>query len=300
MKVIEPKIAIILVNYNGVNDTFECIESLSTSTYNNFKIIVVDNKSTDNSAQILRKYQSKYNYILLEAKNNDGFSSGNNIGIRYAVEHKFDYVLLLNNDTLVDKHFLKELILTQNYYEDKAIISSKIYYAYDRNRIWYAGGTFNKITSRTEHIGIHEIDCGQFNEEKKVSFISGCCMFIPIEAILKVGYMEDLYFLYCEDTDYGCRFLEKGYDLIYQPKAILYHKVNSSTNKISNSICYYMVRNKLYIIKKFIKPKYHYIAYLYVFLENIKRIITREYSLIIVWNATIDFFNNKIGMSFNG
>ena len=214
MKVIEPKIAIILVNYNGVNDTFECIESLSTSTYNNFKIIVVDNKSTDNSAQILRKYQSKYNYILLEAKNNDGFSSGNNIGIRYAVEHKFDYVLLLNNDTLVDKHFLKELILTQNYYENKAIISSKIYYAYDRNRIWYAGGTFNKITSRTEHIGIHEIDCGQFNEEKKVSFISGCCMFIPIEAILKVGYMEDLYFLYCEDTDYGCRFLEKGYDLI--------------------------------------------------------------------------------------
>jgi hypothetical protein len=292
------RIAIIIVNYNGYIDTAECIESIQKSTYFLYQIIVVDNKSTDDSVDNLKKYQNIYSFVLLEINDNRGFSAGNNFGIKYAIDQQFDYILLLNNDTLVDSSLLHELVKTEEIYFDKAIITSKIYYAYDKDVLWYAGGKFNKITSRTEHIGIHEIDQGQYDTEKKVSLISGCCMFFPCESVNVIGLMDEDYFLYCEDTDYGCRFVEAGFDLVYQPKAILYHKVNSSTAKMSDLICYYSVRNKLWIIHKFINTRVRFVAYMYVFLETIKRIIKKEYSFDASKKAVLDYCIGIKGKSF--
>lgn len=298
MKKQSPNIAIILVNYNGYKDTIECIESLEKSSYKNYTVIVVDNKSTDDSVSKLQAIQSEKPFVLLEAVSNNGFSAGNNVGIAYAIEHEFDYVLLLNNDTLVDEDFLFQLLRTEQELDNHVIVTSKIYFAYDKNILWYAGGRLNPITSRTEHIGIHEKDSGQYDEQKTVSLMSGCCMFIPTEAIKEVGYMEEDYFLYCEDTDYGCRFINNGYDLVYQPKSVLYHKVNASTGKMSDLICYYTVRNKFYIIQRFISRKYRVVAYFYVLAETVKRLIGKEYSTKAVRRALVDFARGKKGKTF--
>lgn len=268
---------IILVNYNGLKDTLECLESLTHIEYHDYKIIVVDNGSTDNSLETLRNLEND-SLIVLDAGGNTGFSGGNNVGIKYAMEHNANYVLLLNNDTIVEKNFLTPLVETAKRRNDQAVITPKILYEFDKKTIWYAGGAFNKLTSRTSSFGIHEKDSGQFDREKDVSFVSGCCMLLPASVINIVGLMEEDYFLYCEDTDYCCRIQKRGIKLVYQPTSRIYHKVSASSSKVSELMSYYIIRNKLYIVKRFIDLRWKCVAYAYVFLETVKRMISGEYS----------------------
>ena len=294
MKRDSPLISIILVNYNGYKDTIECVESLKRITYENYEIVIVDNGSTDSSIVELKKLCDK-NIVVIDAKSNLGFSGGNNLGIHYALENGAKYVLLLNNDTFVQEDCLNKLVETALRYKNKVITTGKIYYAFEKNVIWYGGGVFNKKTGRVSHIGIHAVDDGRYDDEKKVTFISGCCMLIPSEAIDKVGMMEESYFLYCEDLDYGCRFMSNGYKLIYQPQAVIYHKINASTGKVSDTVTYYTVRNKLYYINKFIPYPSRIIAHIYNALEIFKRVITKEYTLDTVCDAYKDFKKGIIG-----
>ena len=149
-------IAIILVNYNGAEDTIDCIKSLSRIKNVEYEIVVVDNKSTDDSILKLKDFQKISKFILIEADCNKGFSAGNNIGIRY--EANADYYLLLNNDTVVEPDFLNKLI-----YEIKenprcgATISKILYYS-QPDTIWYAGGSFNRKTARSEHYHFNQKD----------------------------------------------------------------------------------------------------------------------------------------------
>lgn len=285
----KPKVAIILVNYNGAYDTIECINSIQNSTYRNYKIIVVDNGSNDQSVSQIRAVVNTDQVLIIESKENLGFSEGNNIGIKFALENGFDYSLLLNNDTLVKPDFLTRIVNAAILHNDSAIVTGKIYYATNNNILWYAGGSINRKTSRTVHYGIHEEDNGKYDKEKEVTFISGCCMLVPTKIIQKIGGMARDYFLYSEDTDYCCRAIEAGFRLIYQPQAILYHKVSSSTSRLSELMNYYVVRNKLIIISKYICKKYKPISYSYVTLECVKRIITKEYSISAVKKAYRDF-----------
>lgn len=290
----EPKVSIILVNYNGYKDTIECLLSLRKIAYTNYEVIVVDNASTNESVREINNILCD-GEVLIVAQNNDGFSAGNNIGIRYALEHQAVYCLLLNNDTEVQENFLTELLKTAEQYHGKAVVTSKILYFYDKNKIWYAGGTFSSVTSRTTHIGINEIDTGQYNHTMEVSFISGCCMLLPIEIINCVGLMDEDYFLYCEDLAYCCEIKKAGYKLVYEPCSLIFHKVNASTRGLSDIVVYYSVRNKLYIISNYIPWTRKMIAYTYQFIENSKRILTGEYRLGIICKATKSFFSKKLG-----
>jgi hypothetical protein len=287
-------IDIILVNYNGLEDTLACIESLKKIDRNDYEIIIVDNGSADGSLGKLKKLQLD-KVIVLDSGGNLGFSGGNNMGINYALEHCSDYVLLLNNDTLVEPDFLTHMIEAEEVYENNAIITAKILYEFDRKTIWYAGGEFNFKTSRTSSCGINEIDSGKYDLMRPVTFISGCCMLIPVKAIKEVGLMEEDYFLYCEDTDYGCRFTKHGYILAYQPLSRIYHKVSATTSKLSDLMNYYIVRNKLVIIKRHVEKTYRYVAYFYVLLESFKRMVFREYNLKSVIKAYIHFVKGKTG-----
>ena len=140
------KVFVILVNYNGCKDTLECINSLLKVKYSKMKIIVVDNASSDESVSELKKYDEKITLMISPA--NGGFSKGNNIGIKYALKEGADYILLLNNDTIVDENFLNPLLDTAAEYKNTAVVSSKIYYESDHEKIWFAGGSFNKVTGR--------------------------------------------------------------------------------------------------------------------------------------------------------
>lgn len=286
---------IILLNYNGAKDTIDCISSIRKSNYKSYRIVVVDNASTDNSLEILRKEKEVYDFDLVISDKNNGFSAGNNLGIQFALKNEAEYILLLNNDTIVEKDFLINLLETEKKYNNDIVVTSKILYFDFKNIIWYGGGSFNKITSRVKHIEINKIDDKIDNREREVTFISGCCMLIPSKILLKVGFFEEKYFLYCEDTDYCCRLMKNNIKMIYNPKSIIYHKVNSSTKKISNMITYYNVRNKKLIIKLYINGFKKIFANIYFYMEILKRIISKEYNYKICIKALKDYKLNRFG-----
>ncbi len=253
-------IGIILVNYNGYEMTIECLTSLDNICNDILneepRIYVVDNASTDNSYEKLTAFVSECqnsNVTILKSKNNLGFAGGNNIAIKRALKDGADYVLLLNNDTLVDKDFFGYLLEPFKLYKDCYASVSKIYYESDRNKIWYAGGEFSYKTGKTKHLRYDEQDDNRPEIIRKVTFATGCCLCISRECIQNVGILCEDYFLYDEDTDYCLRILESGHSIYYAPQSIVYHKVNASTGKKKGMIDYYVSRNRLWLIRKHIK-----------------------------------------------
>lgn len=247
MNIIEPKISIVIVNYNAEKYQNESIRSIKNMNYSNYEIIVVDNGSTDNSLKLLR---SEFDdIIIVEVKKNLGVAAGNNIGIRLALKRHADYVLLLNNDIELDKDILKILVRNAS---NQVITVPKIYY-YDRKRIiWSAGGKVNWKRGLPYHIGIGCPDGPRFSKPKIVEIAPTCCMLIHKEVFNNVGLMDERYFMYFDDTDFCIRANERGYKILYVPDALMWHKVSSSSGGSNSKICqYYGSRNILYFMNKF-------------------------------------------------
>lgn len=289
-----PKIGIIIVNYNGAKDTIECIDSLMTINYKEIEIIVVDNKSTDNSEAILQAYNKDGKFKLIPADRNGGFSYGNNVGIREAIKDGVDYVLLLNNDTLVEAEFLNTLVSFLSKHR-KAVLTGTILYAFNRNKIWYAGGHVSKWTCRTSHENQDKTIDSITNRDKRVSFISGCEMLIPVSVIKHVGYLDEDYFLYSEDTDYCLRLIKNNIDMFYVPSSVIYHKVSASTSKISSLTNYYSARNRRILIKKNLKFPQSLTAVIFTYLQIFRRILDGRQSLGPVALGIQDYRRNKWG-----
>ncbi|MBZ9625467.1 glycosyltransferase family 2 protein [Clostridium sp. FP2] len=258
----EPLIYIILLNYNGYKDTIECVRSIEKINYKNYRIVIVDNNSKDGSEKILKGEFKKYK--IIQTNSNKGFAGGNNIGIKYAIQEGAQYVLLLNNDTLVEVEFLTNLIdETLNVEEKPGISIGKIYYNHGIRRIWYAGGGINYFKGESFQIGCGETDNGQYDRKKNVDFATGCMMLIDKEVIEKVGYLSEEYFLYYEDTDYCMKVSKAGYKILYCPKSLIYHKVSASTVVLSETYQFYMCRNRYLFIKRNFGNRYKAIATLY-------------------------------------
>ncbi|MBZ9609308.1 glycosyltransferase family 2 protein [Clostridium estertheticum] len=264
---------IILVNFNGAKDTIECIKSLNNINYENFKIVVVDNKSYDEDRLKLKEADVKFH--LIESNENLGFAGGNNLGIKYAIDNNADFVLLLNNDTLVHKDFLNELI---KYTEiNVGVIGPKILYYPDVSKIWFAGGMINWFKFIGQHFGEKQEDNGQFNNLKEVDFVTGCCMLIDSNVFKKVGLLPEGYFMYFEDVDFCVKVKDAGYKLIYNPNSEIYHKVSiSSGGEESPFILKYSNRNRLKFMKKY-KHKVSFTMYMlsitYFYFTRIIKII---------------------------
>lgn len=247
MKDLMPLVYIILLNYNGYKYTVECIESLEKVTYNNYKVVIVDNNSTDGSQELIRKNLPEYTFI--ETGKNLGFAGGNNIGIEYALTNGAEYVLLLNNDTIVEPDFINCLVETAEKNTEVGVVGGKIYY-YDDKKLWYAGARINSFTGKTQHIGDREDDIGQYDRICETGYITGCLMLISRKVIEEVGLMDDKYFLYYEETDWNVRIKKAGYKIIYNPNSKIYHKVSATTKGINNVMKYYYDRNVYYFIRK--------------------------------------------------
>lgn len=216
----QPSVSIVLLNYNGYNDTIECIKSLKNITYNNYKIVIVDNNSTDNSEIEIKKFIKNDDKIqFIQADKNLGFSGGNNIGIRYALENNADYICLLNNDTIVETNFLSELVNSMEKDNKIGVAAGKIMYFEDKDIIWSAGGFISEIKSLGEHYGIDTKDSKKFDDTIEVSFLTGCLQLIRKEVFEEIGMYDDRYFLYMEDVDFCKRATRKGYKLMYIPQS---------------------------------------------------------------------------------
>lgn len=221
-----PRIAIVLLNFNNYLDTINCIKSLKCIRNKDFITIVVDNKSTNNSLEKLKVLENN-KIIVVDSRKNGGFAYGNNIGIAIALKRQVDYVLLLNNDTLVTSDFLDKLLDCFSEKDNVGIATCRIMYNEDRKKVWYAGGQMDWNNLRAIHYNINEYEF-KIQKIEEVDFASGCCMLISSKCLHEIGGLSEDYFMYCEDMDYCIKAQENGYRILYNPRAVIYHCVSSS------------------------------------------------------------------------
>ncbi len=237
-----PKISIIILNWNGVSDTVECLESVRKIDYPNYDIIVVDNGSMDNSVEQLRLHAHDIQ-IICNGKNL-GYAEGNNVGIRYALNNGADYIFLLNNDTIVDDKILKNFIKALENNPDAGIVGAKIYYYSDPDRLNFTG-TVSDIDLFDEGYG--EIDDGlKYNTIKEIPYASGCALLAGADVFEKIGMLEPQYFLLFEENDFCSRARKAGFKSLFVPDAKVWHKESASFNgNRSPMYNYFFTRNRL-------------------------------------------------------
>lgn len=246
---VEPKVGIVIVNYNAEKYQNQAIRSISAMDYSNYEIIVVDNASTDNS--IIKLRAEFQDVILIETGENLGVAAGNNIGIKCAIKRGAEYVLLINNDVEVSKTLLKYLI---NNASENIMTIPKIYYYDRKNIINTIGGCVDWDTGDVFYYGMNGRDCERYSQKRYVEIAATCCMLIHKTVFKDVGLMDSKYFMYYDDTDFCVRAVKRGYKILYVPTAKMWHKVGMSSGGSKSKICrYYSARNYLYFIHKFKK-----------------------------------------------
>jgi len=218
-----PKVSIVLVNWNNFSDTVECIESLLQVTYMNYEIVVIDNCSQGADAIRLRE-KFRDNMRLIENDRNVGFAEGCNTGIKDALSRGSDYIVLLNNDTVVAPDFL-DTLLTSVEKEDRVGIAGGKVYCYEiPDMIWSAGGVIDYRTGGAKLIGSGKTDKNQFEELIDVDFVSGCFMLISRKVLEDIGLLDKIFFFGWEDADLCLRAKKRGYRVIFVPGSKIWHK----------------------------------------------------------------------------
>lgn len=249
--IVKPKVAVVILNYNNPHDTIECVNSLMRNSYENFEVILIDNGSTDNSVEMLKTLKYR-NLTFIRNEKNLGFAGGCNIGIRHALRSGADYVLLLNNDTVVREDFLDSLMEQALKHPDAGVIGPKIYFYDESNKIWFAGGYIDWKYDGA-HVGYGKPDAGEYNAEKPVEFVTGCAMLVKREVLERVGLLDSSLFLYQEDVDFCIRVRKAGYKCIYIPYPHVWHKGGATTKerrRMSPLHRYWGTRNKLALFRK--------------------------------------------------
>jgi GT2 family glycosyltransferase len=283
-------LSVIILNWNGKKWTEDCIKSLNRQTLKNFEIIVVDNASSDGSVEYLKKKFPKIK--IIKAKTNLGYAGGNNLGVK---KTKKDFILILNNDTVLDKNFIKEMWNNKNKAD---ILGSKNYYFDKKYLLWSVGSSVNQLTMKASLVGNKQIDKGQWDSFSPEQIV-GSAMLINRKVIDKIGFLDEKYFCYYEETEWQTRAKKTGFKISWVPSAILWHKVGLSTGGgRTPTSAYYLTRNRAFYIKKWGKIKI--VAYPHWFIESLARIfyglIKRNFNYSkMTLNGMIAFFKGKIG-----
>lgn len=292
-----------LLNFNGKKNTLACLDSLKDIKMGNFQltVVVIDNASEEKfdlgSGNI-----GDIPLVIIKNKNNLGFSGGHNVGIKYCLENGADYVLILNNDTYVDKNFLEELLKASENDKKIGILAPKIYFApgfefhkerYSKKELgkvfWYAGGVMDWNNVIGHHRGVDGIDRGQFDKTEETELATGCCMLIKKEVFGKVGLFDDKFYLYYEDADLSMRARKKGFKIFYVGKSIIWHKNASSAGGSGSKLQdYYITRNRLLFGFRYSSTR----AKFALFRESLILLISgREWQK----RGIIDFYLGKLG-----
>jgi len=264
---VEPLVVTIVLNWNGKEVIADCLNSLLASDYPNLRVIVVDNGSVDGSAEYLKAEFPSVELIC--SPTNLGFTGGNNLGIRRTLEEGADYVLLLNNDTVIDRECVSHLVRVAESNPRYGALNPKMYYFDPPSRLWFAGGAFSLWRGVSEHWGRKALDEGQYDTQREVTFANGCALFIRASALEEVGLLDETLFSYAEDVDLSIRMRRAGYQLVYVPQARLWHKVGfASLENLGQAYKYYLyIRNSLWVLTKHARPIQLLVAYPY-FLVN--------------------------------
>jgi GT2 family glycosyltransferase len=267
------RIAILILNYNGAEDTIACLESILKDWRRQYEVMIIDNASSDGSVQKLRCWAERRDpqlefafapdetaavveeisdlslprLTMLETQSNLGFAGGNNVGIRYALAGGANWILLLNNDTIVEPHTLSALI--EGAERSGADLAGCTVYEYDRRtRPWYAGGIFSWWGDRT--VTTLPDPPAEKHAAVETDWITGCCMLVRREVFEKIGLLDERSFLYYEDVDFCRRAAKAGLRRFVILNAKIYHKVSRSAVLGSALSRYHGTRSRLYFHRK--------------------------------------------------
>ena len=277
----ELTLSIITVNFNGLKDTCELIDTLPLEDQS-IEVIVVDNASKEDEASIIEERYPTVNVIRSEK--NLGFAGGNNLGIKAA---RGKYLFFINNDTLLQTSDFRLLVNRLESDEMIAVVCPRIRFAWGDNPIQFAGYTpLSKFTMRNHSIGFGETDKGQYDIAHPTPYAHGAAMMVKREAIDKVGLMPECYFLYYEELDWSMMFTRAGYSIWYEPACTIYHKESQSTGQNSPLKTYYLTRNRLLFVKRNLNGIRKYITYLYLIMivslrDIIKYLLLGKKELVI-------------------
>lgn len=264
-------IVVIIVTYNGEKYIQNCLDSLLRQRWKNFRVLIVDNSSTDTTLECIKKYQIDKRIIVLKNDKNLGFAKANNIGIRFSLEKlKPDHMLLLNQDTVVQDNLLEQFLYWHNK-EGPAAFSPKILIKKNR-RIWWIG---TKIFSKSEllkkfklavsyHVDKEKPDFFVFSKPIELEAISGCTLFLPKEIINTVGLFDERFFMYMEDLDYSLRMRKMGYKLLLIPNTVVLHDVHLESEalfreqNVYKTLCRYgtHIRSSILVLIKHFSKTY--------------------------------------------
>jgi hypothetical protein len=263
------QVAIIILNWNKPDLSVDTVNSVLKINHKNFnyQIFLIDNGSSDNSISVFQnKFDSEVKVKIIRNESNLGFVGGNNNAIKQILKLDFDQFLLLNNDVVVDPNFLQQLVKNSLKY---SLLGPKIYFApgyeyhHDRyskkergNVIWFAGGKIDWNNVYGSHIGVDEVDQGQYDQiNNKVDFLTGCCLLIKKEVFEKIGFLDELFFMYLEDADFCQRAKKNDFKIAYIPKSKIWH-INSGSSKTGGDLQnYFLTRNRLLFGFRYAKLK---------------------------------------------
>lgn len=260
--VIMDHISLVVIHYNTEAETVACLRSLSQINTRGFKlqILILDNASK--TPLVLPPSLQTNEFEVLRSESNLGFTGGNNLLIKYAIEkYDSDYVVLLNNDTVVDVDFLQAMYADIRKRPQVGFLTPKIYFAAgyefhqqsyeqkDKGKVlWYAGGSIDWRNLIAFHRGVDELDRGQFDGQTQSDFATGCCILIPRRVLETVGLFDERYFLYLEDVDWSIRVAAAGYEIGFCPTSVVWHKnAGSSGGPGSPTHRYYQTRNRVWL-----------------------------------------------------
>lgn len=279
-----PKVFILILHYGEQEDTLECLNSLKRLDYPNFEVLAVDNDPNHR----LGNLNFSYKITKLTNKENLGFSGGNNTGIKYALDNGADYVLLLNNDTIIEPEFLKKLVEAGEK-DEKIGILGPIIYKCGTDEIHFAGGKISWLYNEAKHVpGAND-------------YITGACFLIKRKVIEKIGLMPEDYFLYFEDAEWCLKARKAGFECRVVSKARIGHKVSKNTQEYSFSYVYYHYRNGLLLAKRNAPFLIKILAYKISFLVYIKQVIklvlmpSKKDWAMAAMRGIGDFYKGKTG-----
>jgi GT2 family glycosyltransferase len=279
---ISPMISVIILNWNGYKDTIECLESLSESYYQNFEIFLADNASTDISIDQIKEWikihnnsnsrkiflqdnqytpEASHNSIklhLIENSENYGFAKGNNIAANTALQSKTDYILFLNNDTIVEKDFLSNMMSFFGKYSEFSAATPQIRYFDSPQIIWNCGGKLKWPGSRKYFFDGKPSSDLPHKEFLEISFVTGCALMVKSDVLRKFGLLSEDFFFGEEDFEYSLRLRKNRIKTACVLNSVIYHKVNSSISKTSE-----LVIGKIFIhyLNRFINLRNYFSAF---------------------------------------
>lgn len=242
-----PRVLVIVLCYNGIDLTRDCLRSLRGVDWPATDVLVVDNLSQDNTPALVRAEFPEVQ--VLENGANLGYADGNNAGLRVALHHGYDYALLLNNDTEVAPDFITRLVEVCEADLTIGIAGPKVHYFEPKGVIYSAGGRIDWARGNSEMIGLNAPDQGQFDVQCEVDFVSGCALLARCAAMQEAGLLDGRFGMYYEETEWCVRIHRRGWKVMVVPASVIWHKIEPARQSDSPRIAYYMTRNRLLFLR---------------------------------------------------